>query len=440
MKWWWLVAFALLPSVASAGSRDSLAQHWAPVYYQETNDPVKDLYTAFDFDDNWNGDDQQENMECWNDSTKCNTADNPNSMCAGQKCPLVATTYYTVIETDTHWFIQYMPYHPLDYKATNGHENDTESILMVVEKDGSQFGKLQFMETRFHIYWYQYSNDPSITDGADNVDGPVHFDSPSGRPAVYVQMVGHGICGGFSPPNRLFPDLQLTCNHNEQPHIDQTGVIYTPDLPAAMPTIVDGTTVKAGYNLVELLTSVWPHIDEIGAGKAFQAAMNYTGERCAMFTCPMNFGGNWEGNEGTSPGEPWAQDPGNGASATGDQFFDPAFTMSKRVTFPMPFSLTYCYNPYLGISDTCADAEPDGGAPLDAGVADLASDDGMHISGGGGSGGPMYGAAKTGCACELGAHSGTPPFTTMILVIGVIVMRSRKPRRIGYSRGFMRLK
>jgi hypothetical protein len=228
------LVLAFVPSVAGAApTRDQVAQHWAPVLYQETHDPIKDLFTAFDFDGDWNGDNQSENMQCYSDATKCNTADNPNSPCAGQKCPLVATVYYTVIETATHWFIQYMPYHPLDWKTTNGHENDTESILMTVDKTGGPYGALQTMETRFHLSWYQYSNDPAVTDGADNVDGPVHFDATSGRPAVYSQMVGHGLCGGFSAPNYLFPDLSIICNHNDTPHIDTTGIRYSPDIAAA---------------------------------------------------------------------------------------------------------------------------------------------------------------------------------------------------------------
>jgi hypothetical protein len=181
-------------------------------------------------------------------------------------------------------------------------------------------------------------------------------------------MVGHGLCGGFSPPNYLFPDLQITCNHDQQPHIYRTGVIYSPDVvPVEMPIVADGRTVYAGYQMVELLTSVWPHIHEIGPGKAFLSAIDYQGERCAQFDCPKQFGGAWEGNEGQSPAEPWGQPPGAGVNAVGDQFFDPAYTMSKRLTFPEPFSLDYCFNPYLGIADTCT--PPDAGTPADAGVA-----------------------------------------------------------------------
>ena len=411
-------------------TREEVARHYAPVLYEETDDPIKDLYSAFDFDGDWNGDNQAENMECWSDASKCNTADNPSSRCAFQQCPLIATIYYTVIETPTHWFIQYMPYHPLDWKITNGHENDTESLMAVVAKGGGDFGKLQVIETRFHLYWYRYSADPAVSSGADVVNGPVHSEPVSGRPAFYVQMVGHGICGGFSPPNYLFPDLQLTCYHDQQPHIANTGVVYSPDVvPVAMPVVASGRTVDAGYNLVELLTSVWPHIHEIGPGKAFLSAIDYQGERCGQFDCPTQFGGAWEGNEGQSPGEPWAQPGGAGVNAVGDQFFDPAYTMSKRLTFPEPFSLDYCFNPFLNIADSCA-AVPDAGTPPDAGTTSddagaAPADAGAQSTDAGAAGADAGGGGTIAPNARRGCNSGAAAGALAALVLAFALRRGR---------------
>jgi hypothetical protein len=98
---------------------------------------------------------------------------------------------------------------------------------------------------------------------------------------------------------------------------------------------------------------MWTHIREIGPGKAFKNAIDFEGDRCDVFACPKQFGGAFNGDDGSPPGFPWAQDGGPGASATGSQFFDPAYTMSKRLSFPQPFSLDYCFNPYLAIADSC---------------------------------------------------------------------------------------
>jgi|SRR5579871_5932044 len=402
------VALALLalPPAAMATPRADLALHWAPIFYQETHDPVKDLYSAYDFDGDWDGDNNAENMACYAKGG-C-----PSAKCDGQGCPLVATVYYAVFETATHWFIQYMPYHPLDWKLTSGHEHDTESVFAVVGKDGSPFGALQALETRFHIWWLDFADGQSVTNGAASLTGPIHYDQSSGRPAVYVQMVGHGICGGFSPPNYVDPELSLTCDGATPPHIDKDGVVYHPDLAPSMPQVTSGV-VMAGYTLVDNMDVVWPHIHEIGAGKAFKSAVDYGGERCATFACPKQFGGPWEGDEGSSPAEPWAQPGGSGVSADGDQFFDPAYAMSKRLKFPMPFSLDYCWNPYLAITTGCpGDQAPD----LLTAAADARVSDGGAMA-------PVAG----GCGCRLGP-SPLGKLRLFILVAIAVLLVARRRR------------
>jgi len=398
-----------LPARAQTAQHLALAQAHAPVLLQETHEGgLKDLFAAFDFDGNWNGADNADHVRCYGNSAECPSG----SACVGQACPLVATVYFSVVETATHAFIQYQPYHPLDWKVTNGHEHDTESILMVVRKDGGP-GTLEAMEVRFHSNWYQYAG-AGVGTAADNVDGPVHRGG-DGRVMVYSQMVGHGLCGGYAPVNRLFPDLQLSCRHDEAPHVDTTGVIYRPNLPAVMPVVVDGMVVETGYSLVELSTSLWAHIGEIGPTAAFGESMDFTGERCADFpACPTGIGGKYNGNEGNAPSHAWGQEGGNGVTARGSQFFDPAYTMSLRLLFPAPFSLDYCWNPYVGITTGC-DVEQDAGvvgmdasSTVDAGGEDAGTTldasvpaDGALSADGGGAGAPPLDGA---CGCSTASQ------------------------------------
>ena len=328
----------LASTTAFAGQREDVAKRWAPVLQQEIKDG-KDLFTAYDFDGNWAGDDNDENLKSCLDGTTT--------------CDLAAKVYFTVIETSTHWFVNYLPYHATDAKMTNGHEHDTESVLVVVAKDGSPTGKLLAVEMRFHLDWFVYADAAIVKDGAKKIDGAIHADG-AGHPQVYVQQVGHGFCGGFSPPNNVFPDLQLQCKHAEQPHIDGTGVIYSPDLPATAPKITKDQTVTVGYALEEILTSFWARRTEVGEGKTFKTLIDFAGERCNVLACPKQFGGAFQGNRGSSPSGPWDQEAGDGTKGNGSQFFDPAFTMSKRLTFAPGFSVDYCHNPYLGIVDQCA--------------------------------------------------------------------------------------
>jgi MYXO-CTERM domain-containing protein len=351
------VAALVAAAPASAITRDEVAKKHAPIFYQEVRDKTRDLYTAYDFDGNWAGDDNEENVACVADAKKCA----PSSPCAGGKCGVIGTVYFTVIETSTHWFVQYMPYHPRDTKATNGHEHDTESVLVVVAKDATiPEGKLQAIETRFHTEWFAYA-DASVKAAAKTPNGSIHVDA-QGHPQVYSQQVGHGLCGGFSPPNNVFPDLQLTCNHGEAPPIAGTGVVYRPDIPVAQPVVADGKAVDAGYAMVEIFTSFWARRSEIGPGKTFKDAVDYAGDRCNVLACPKAFGGAFMGDGGESPSGPWNQEGGAGVTAVGSQFFDPAYTMSKRLGFPEPFSLDYCHNPYVGISDKCPSTPPSTGS------------------------------------------------------------------------------
>lgn len=101
--------------------------------------------------------------------------------------PLTSAVYYSVQETETHYFINYCFFHPRDDApvSLDRHENDFEGALFVIEKDGSEFGSFLLMETQAHNHFYQYSNDTNILDGSDDIDGGVIFDGLH-HPCVYI--------------------------------------------------------------------------------------------------------------------------------------------------------------------------------------------------------------------------------------------------------------
>jgi hypothetical protein len=105
---------------SSAAARDRVARRWAPTIYQETRDQ-RDLLAAFDFDGDW---------------------DLSNNVDHVATHPLRAIVYSTVAETDTHFLVTYLPYHPVDPKAPSGHDHDTEHVTLVIRKDGSEDGRL----------------------------------------------------------------------------------------------------------------------------------------------------------------------------------------------------------------------------------------------------------------------------------------------------------
>jgi MYXO-CTERM domain-containing protein len=339
------LAAVLASTSASAQSLDEVARRYAPTILQETQAGRgrRDFISTFDYDCDWNGDNNRQNLD---------------------RFRLPARVYFAAYETPTHWFVHYLPYHATDDKLTNGHEHDTESLLLVVRRTGAPFGALEAMEVRFHTVWYQYAvSGAGVGDAGDNVDGPVHLDGATGRPMVYQQAAGHGLCGGFAPPciTGDYCDLAILCLHDADPHFNRRGVRYRYDPEgsrAAEPAAPgDREVVDAGYDLVPIESTLWARRMEIGRGRIYGSAINYDGSRCradAGIACPRGFGGAFEGDEGDSPGAMWAQEGGNPSLPTGEVFFDPAYAMSRRLRFPAPFSLTYTVDPYAGVGSLAA--------------------------------------------------------------------------------------
>ena len=204
------------------------------------------------------------------------------------------------------------------------------------------------METRFHKVWYQYAAAGAVLgDGADDVDGTIHLDE-EGRPAVNVQRVGHGLCGGLAP---LAPirELELLCDHRRAPAIQARGVVYRFTGAAELPS-PSARVQTRGYALVEMGTTLWAHR---GDPRTCGRRIDYLGERCATpsWHCPHGLGAFLA--DGSPHGDgaelPWGQTPGKGAAALGEQFFDPALTLGRRLRFAAPYALDYEFNPFLGI-------------------------------------------------------------------------------------------
>jgi len=308
---------------AAARKRVAVAEQWAPTIFQEVKDR-RDYLAAFDFDGDWDLSNNAEHVD---------------------KFPLKAVVYYTVAETASHWIITYLPYHPVDAKRPSGHDHDTEHVTLVVRKAGGPLGELEAMETRFHHTYYQYAAPGArVLDGADDVDGPIHFDGE--HPAIHSQRVGHGLCGGHAP-TAWFDALALECDHDEAPRVGR-GVVYRWKGRAEQPRSSDDRDV--GYALVEIGESLWRHARELGPHATFAKTMSFDGDRCRLFRCPTGIGSVLAAATGhASTGALWEESSGRGVRARGEAFFDPAYTLSRRLRFAAPFSLDYEWNPYLGI-------------------------------------------------------------------------------------------
>ncbi|MFC1999896.1 PKD domain-containing protein [Chloroflexota bacterium] len=166
-----------VPSVEAATTVPdlSLAEYWAPLWYQDidSTDYDADYLTNFNFDGDWDGTNNWENQ--------------PSN-------PLKAYVYYWVVEVETHWFIGYSIFYPRHWGAPS-HENDMAGCLLVVEKDGSTYGKLLLILTTGNPSpgsprFPSYKRPSSTLPGADG-----DFDLAVSRPKLYVEAKSHSVFG-----------------------------------------------------------------------------------------------------------------------------------------------------------------------------------------------------------------------------------------------------
>jgi hypothetical protein len=293
---------ALTGAADSSAFHQELARHYAPVIHQGVASD-QDFITAIDFDGDWIGNNNWENQ--------------PGG-------DLSAYVYYSVVETESHWFLFYSLFHPRDYTGdpcedTGGcHENDMESIQVVVAKDGTQYGHLQVVQTLAHRNIYLYAIDPAVGQNALKVSGSV--DLEGNHPIVYVETFGHGI----------YAHRQILVPYR---------VVYRVGEQAEVPEGLKDEDVS--YQLVPIYDTLWAHRDEIGPGRAFDEPFDYRGH-----TLPAAIDGDDYGEDRANT--PWGYDQDTGETLLpGDWFLDPARALAYHARFEDEFSTTYVYNPYL---------------------------------------------------------------------------------------------
>jgi len=283
-------------------SHDELARRYAPVIYQGAASD-QDYITAVDLDGDWIGNNNWENQP------------------AGD---LSAYVYYAVTETESHWFLFYAVYHPRDYteepceQSDGCHENDMESLQVVVARDGSAYGRPQALLTLAHSHIYLYPVDRSVKKGALRLQAPATLED--GHPAVWIETWGHGIYG---KPQILVPGT----------------VVYRAGDRAEIPEGIKDKDVA--YELVPIYDTLWQHRSEIGPGKLFDNPFDNKGQ-----ILPASFDGEDWGQDRANP--PWGYDQEIGeALLRGDFFIDPARAVGYFATIEGDLSQTYVHNPFL---------------------------------------------------------------------------------------------
>jgi len=300
------------PAPAPAGTPEppasyaALARYYAPIIRQGAASD-QDYITAVDFDGDWVGDNNWPNLP------------------AGD---LAAHVYYSLIETDSHWFLFYSLFHPRDYTAepcaeSDGcHENDMESLEVVVARDHTAYGRPVALLTLAHSHIYLYSVDDAVARGALKVRGKVTLEGS--HPVVWVETYGHGIYG---VPQALAPG---------------TIVYKVSDSAAGQAETPAGIAAdNVLYRLVSIYDPLWQHRAEIGSGRLFDQPFDYRGH-----ALPASFDGDdWGEDKANSP---WGYNQEIGLALTrGDFLLDPAKAFAHFATIEGELSQNYLYNPFL---------------------------------------------------------------------------------------------
>lgn len=310
----------------------ALAEKYAPVFAQETWwTPKADYPTRWDYDNDFAGDNNWDNLD---------------------KGTSQAYIYYAVMETATHWFLIYNAFHPRDYSdkcmAGSCHENDNEGAILVVRKDGTEFGKLLAMETLAHNNLYSYTTESGIGSGIHSIEGRMLLRDQS-HPVIFIESGGHGMYGGNDPKHsRYRPDS------DDFGSPAGTGVTFVYKGTAERPRHSNDRNV--GYELLPILTHWWSRAgdeqlrmyDEFAP---YEPWGGRPGSKLKMMG--KTFYGRKESSNKAKPFWGWHDTKTLKAKVlnAGQWGLDPAYAFSKNLSFSGAWSLDYTYNPYLGIGE-----------------------------------------------------------------------------------------
>jgi hypothetical protein len=208
-----LLLVLALPTPASAAV-SALAKRFAPVLVQEQRGRA-DLLAALDYDGNWNGRDNWENLE---------------------RFPQKAVVYAHTIETKSHAYLLYAFFHPRDWYRVNvmrvQHENDLDGALVVVSKGLGE--QVLLVETTGKGPLERYSADSGLA--TDGVKGPLKLEGE--RPILKLSAFDHAVTAYRGRSVR-----------------SEKGAIYRYRGVAESPEGGDGRDV--GYDLQDLSEVLW---------------------------------------------------------------------------------------------------------------------------------------------------------------------------------------
>lgn len=284
---------------------------WAPTFYVDTDEagPMLDLPRTMNFDGDWNAANNAANLAYGNSD---------------------AVVYYSFVKTSTHWYLGYYMFFPkrwTTWTLGTSYENTTRGVLVVVEQDGSMYGKVVLVETTTEDGYLQYApEDTDLTGGNASLEGSYYFDTmfpEDHHPIVYVKSQTHG----------MYADTDFWAGIDWwelDGFPDGDGVVYRfgSDIQEPM-----GDNDEVLFDTVSLNENIWTHRYEVGVGQLFDVFghFNYASKTHTQAVAPWRF---IDANYPTQP--------------AGEFLYDPVDLVRRHFSEGWGiFSSHYVYNPYV---------------------------------------------------------------------------------------------
>ncbi|MEY3896371.1 MAG: hypothetical protein RLZZ214_1891 [Verrucomicrobiota bacterium] len=303
---------AAFPIIAEEPGMTEICRYWAPVVYQDIRGGLditrqlygaRDTFVAMNFDGDW---DVANN---WHNSRY--QPYEQGQLVDRLTPPLRGKAYSAMVESQGFYFLTYGFYHSGQdsYFSAARHQNDWETVVLVVRKDGTRNGKLEGMMTQFHTDQYSYL--------------PSQIQFSEHRPIIYIEpnggLEGHGI----------------KAYSNQNPGSD--GVVYIPASSSENVTSMNlgtsgnwNTAPRCQYNLVPI-SEMW--------GLIGRTALNdpYSGWKIYNYARDANYPDYEHEPAGGNP--PWDRD-----------FFEDPFAFFAANFPALQAELaadSYLFNPYF---------------------------------------------------------------------------------------------
>ena len=307
-----------------------MVDKYAPVIFQQIKESkqLHDFIVPFDFDNDYLGCNNEENL----------LAENGN---------FEASVYFSILETETHFFITYSFFHPLDWNTISPlipyswHENDMESIQIVIQKSPKEriilLAAQAHLSTNFHSdRRSSISSNLIKTESIQLFNNDGYSNSDSTHCGIYIESGGHAIYSSSD----LSKDFLK--NHDY--------ILFTPG--GRFGDLFSIDKEKYQYKLIWIYNSFWKLFSlgtNSGNGKLFNGTFNYTDEFFNFKNLPRHFdsdriSGPFKTNSGIIP---FSFSFNLLSLDLGVLFFNPAKKYNNEMNISSAWSRNYLYNPYI---------------------------------------------------------------------------------------------